>query len=171
MPANRIWQSNVPAAITQLLALVEGQVEAAGADVLVKDGTWTSMESARHILVVGWSGFHPDYEYPTRSFSEELGGAAVTVTTQQSGLEPVFLETFSINCASIARTGDTDIPQARATAYANTSLVGVVIDDLVRTPPVSKATMAAESQLHQVRARRGIDVIVTFSIECQAWAQ
>ena len=171
MPAGRIWQSNVPAAITQLLTLIQGQVAAANAQVLVKDGQWTSEESSKDVIVVGWSGFSPGYEYPSRSMSEELSGAAVTVATVQSGLEPAFLETFHVNCASIARTGDRNIAAARTIAYANVNFVGKTIDDLIRSPPVAKATMAAESALHQVNTRRGIDVIVTFSIECQAWTQ
>lgn len=171
MPAFRPWQSNVPGAITQLLALIQAQVLAVGTQVLVKDGQWTSEESAKDVIVVGWSGFYPGYEYPTRSLSEELGGAAVTVTTVQQGLQPAYLETFRINCASIARTGGKNIAAARTTAYANMGIVGNTIDDLIRTPPVSKATMAAESALHQVNTRRGIDVIVTFSIECEAWTQ
>lgn len=171
MPAGRTWQSNVPGAIAQLLALIQNQVTLQGLSVLVKDGQWTSEESAKDVIVVGWSGFYPGYEYPSRSMSEELGGAAVTVTTQQTGLEPAYLETMHVNCASIARTGGRNIAEARTTAYANMNIVGNTIDDLLRTPPVAKATMAADSALHQVNTRRGIDVIVTFSIECQAWTQ
>lgn len=169
--ANRVWSSNVPAAMSTLFSLIEAKVDSAGADVLVKDGQWISAESAEQVLVVGWSGFTPDYQLPRLSFSEELGSPAVTVTTTQSGLEPAFLEAFEIQCASICRTGDKDITTARNTAYANMGLVGQIIDDFIQTPPVAKATMAATSALHQVNNGRGIDVIITFSIECQAWAQ
>lgn len=161
----------MPGTIAQLLALAQAQVTLTGASVLVKDGQWTSEESAKDVIVVGWSGFYPGYEYPSRSMSEELGGAAATVTTVQSGLGPAYLETFHVNCASVARTGTRDVAEARATAYANVGIVGNVMDDLLRTPYVSKATMAADSALHQVSTRRGTDVIVTFSVECQAWTQ
>jgi hypothetical protein len=171
MPSGRPWQSNVPGAIAQLLTLIEAQVASAGAKVLVKDGQWASEESGKDVIVVGWPGFYPGYEYPSRSMSEELGGASVTVTTVQSGLGPAYLETFRINCASVVRVGAGSIASARTIAYANITLVGKTIDDLIRTPPVAKATMAADSALHQVQTRRGIDVIVTFGIECEAWTQ
>jgi hypothetical protein len=170
---SRTWQSRVPDVLDALVTLLTAAFANASPTVLVKDGPWISAESADQILSVGWSGFGPGYEFPSRSMSEELGGADVTAEGTQEGLAPSVRERMSITMASICRDGGSRVPSARVTAYRNASIVGATI-----APPnhtisgtVLSSTMGATNGLHQVLDRRGAIALVSFTIEAVTFPQ
>lgn len=170
----KTWTSPVPALLTALTSLLTQAFSLAGGDVLVKDGPWASAESANQVIAVGWSGFGPGYQFPSRSMSEELGGADVTAEGTQEGLAPSIREHLAVSMASIVRsTENTDMSSARVLAYANIAVVGAAIAPPNHTisKTVLSSTMGSVNALHQVQDRRGAIAIVTFSISCQAYSQ
>jgi hypothetical protein len=164
------YTSHVPAAIDALVALVRTGLS--NLDVLVKDGAWTSQETKQDIVCIGWSGFIPGYQFPSKTMSEQLGGADVSLTAVAEGLGPSIREVFVISCCSISRVGSTDgMPEARRRAYANMNAVGGMINPPWLEANVIKATMGTTSSLHQEQERRGALAVVTFSVEAEAYAQ
>jgi hypothetical protein len=173
---SRPWQTHIPDAVEALVSLTRGAITAAGATVEVHDGAFIGGGSISNLLIIGFGGFVPGYEYPSRSMSEELGNAAVAGENSFSGLAPGVIETFNIACASMVRSGSTDESDrqaSRRTAYANLQYVGQV---LPRTPwlngTVQKEPLMAPSVSYfPVQDRRGLLSVVTFTIRCQAWSQ
>jgi hypothetical protein len=173
------WSPRVPLAITALVAAFKTAMT--GVDVLAWDGPQVSTESLEDVVVVGWGGFPTSSRSPSRELSEQLAQPDVVVETVQQGLGPSLLETMTIDCSAMSRTGGTGAagstqggpPVARARAYQLMGLAGAAI-----TPPnhtlggvVMKSTMSAHGQLHQVQDRRGVLAIVTFTVECVATSQ
>jgi hypothetical protein len=169
---SRPFQSVIPAAIDALVGLTTAAASAANPDVLVKDGMWTSEESAGQLLSIAWPGFMPGYQYPTRSMNEELGQSGVTSSSAQMGLGASVMETFVIKCAALVRIGETlNISKARIQAYANMSIVGQVLGPPWLGGTVMKATMGTEGSLNQVQDRKGLLIVAVFGIECEGIAQ
>ena len=166
-PFSRPFAFNVPDVLDSLVAML--QQSAAGLDFLIKDGPWTSAESEPNAVCIGWSGFHPGYEYPTRSMSEQQVSQAVTVTTEVEGMGPSIKERMSIACSSLARPGGGDNIATRRTAYNQVKQVGL----LLRAPwpaGVMIAWISGGNLLYQLE-RRGPMAVVTFTIEAEAYAQ
>lgn len=167
---SRPWQSRTPDVIDALVSLFTAAFSTT--KVQVHDGPWTSMESSDQAVVVGWFGFPPTYEYPTRAMNEDEGLAAASVETVMEGLGPSLREKITVNCASLARQGSGKGGDARRAVYANLAIVGSAV---TANPTLSGASiqtvLGVTSQLHQVKDRRGALAIVTFGVECEAYAQ
>lgn len=158
-----------------LVSELKAVITQAGADIQVHDGPFIGGGSAPNAIVVGWPGFTPGYEYPSRSMSEETGNAAVAGENSQTGLAPALLETFTISCASLVRSGSTsplDISTGRRTAYQNLKYIGQILQGpqwLLGT--VKRATMGTSVSYFPVLDRRGLLNVVTFGIRCEGWSQ
>lgn len=168
----RPWASRVPDALDALVAGLQAAV--AGTSVIVRDGPWLEGGADPQVIVIGFTGFFSGYQFPTRSQSEDFGGAAVTSGGVMTGLGAGIMETFTISCASIVRTGDTKaVADARRTAYNNVTTVARVITQppLWMNASLMKATIASSHSLDYVQDRRGLLVFLPFAIEAQAFAQ
>lgn len=173
----RPWQSQAPVAMNALVALLKNQTATmTGDDVpVIHFGPFMGEASDNNIIAIGWTGFVPGYQYPSRFMSEELYGAALQSQVVEAGLGPSSTEMFEITNASLVRSGSTkegDRQAAVGLAYANLQLVGNVIAQ----PPwlsgtVAHAEFASPVNMHMVQDRRGFLAIVGFSIRCTAWAQ
>lgn len=141
--------------------------------ILVKDGMWVSEEAENFYAVVGWSGFTPGYQYPSRSMSEDLFGANITVVATREGLAPSLREKIDVNCAVIGRTADTTgVAEARTAVYGYVKQCGqAVANNRTLNGSAMLALMGMTSSLHQVQDRRGSLAIVTFDVQCQAYSQ
>lgn len=174
----RPWASRAPDAVDAMVALtkqVTANVQINGKSLATHDGPFLSSSSDSYVLQIGWGGFVPGYTYPSRSMNEDLGTGDLMADGVQQGLGPGILETFSIGCASLARSGSTSektMSQLRKAAYANTAYIGQVC---AVTPPlngtVARITMGSVHALRSVQERRGLLVMVTFSVKCDAWSQ
>lgn len=173
--AQRPWQSHIPDALDALVDLVEQNVALKGLDIKVSDGGFIGGGSATQVLQLGWPGFQPGYEYPSRSMSEETGNAAVASEGSLQGLAPGVIETFTIACASLVRSGttnQTEMRLARRTAYQNINLVAQVVQGPNNlNGSVSRMTMGSSVSYFPIQDRRGLLAVVTFGIRCEAWAQ
>lgn len=171
----RPYLSRVPDAMEALVDLVEQQVALQGLDIKVSDGGFIGGGSQTQVLQLGWPGFQPGYEYPTRSMSEETGNAAVSSQGVLQGLAPGELETFIIACASLVRSGSTsqaEMRAARRTAYQNVNIVASVVQGPGNLKgSVARVTMASTLSYFPVQDRRGLLAVVSFGIRCEAWAQ
>jgi hypothetical protein len=174
-PPGHTYSSQVPAALDALVARLRllPQVTSVPPTLHIHDGEWVWSGTDQQVVVIGWTGFVPGYQYPSRSMSEELGGVAVSSHAVWEGLGPSIRETFTISCASLVRLGEqtADTSVARKIAYGNMALVGANIGPPWLGGTVMKALMGATSSYHAGRDRRGLMTIVGFSIECEAYAQ
>ena len=180
------YSSRIPDAIDALVAAFTAAF--AGSDswpqgrVFVRDGPWLAAESGgayAQDMAVGWSGFYPGYQYPTRSLSEELGEATATATNLEGGLAPGQEETFSIDCASLVQTGadpsSAEWSLLRHLAYGNIAAAAAFVSDPLNdgylAGTVEKLVFARTNSLHQVPQRRGVLVIAAFTLECVSQTQ
>lgn len=170
----RPYQSLVPAAITALVAYVK-QATATIADLEVHDGPWVLGGSVKNVIVIGWEGFPTSVTRPAMAMEERLGAPDITSTGELLGLGPGIMETFNIACACLARDGTSDIPTARANAYSYQTLVGQILASREMAGQqiggVMQAIMSTTHDLHQVQDKRGALAVVTFNIQCKAFAQ
>jgi hypothetical protein len=175
MTAFRPWESHVPDALDALVDLVEQQVALQGLDIKVSDGGFIGGGSAPQVLQLGWPGFQPGYEYPSRSMSEETGNAAVSSQGALQGLAPGVIETFTIACASLVRVGTTNqagMRAARRTAYENIKVVSTVVQGPNNlNGSVARMLMGSTASYFPIQDRRGLLTVVTFGIRCEAFAQ
>jgi hypothetical protein len=171
----RPWESRVPDAIDALVSLLTQAISLAGDSITVHDGAFVGGGTQQDTIIVGWGGFMPGYEYPSRSMSEETGAAAVTGDSVQVGLAPGELETFVINVGSLVRSGSTsqpDVSASRRTAYKNLKYIGQVVQGPKwLNGTVARATIGSTYAYHPVQDRRGLLSVVTCGIRCEAWAQ
>lgn len=124
----------------------------------VVDGPQASSDASDDWLFVGSDGSEPT------QFME-------AANAQQSWLAfgKVKREDGFVTCAAVSRRGDTDIPAARASAYATVSAA----EDLLRTDPSLGGVVSLQSYLssHQcfvTQATAGAVARVVFSITYQA---
>ena len=172
----RPWQTHIPDAVEALVSLTRGVITRAGVDVEVHDGAFIGGGTQQNVLVIGFGGFVPGYEYPSRSMSEQLGNAAVAGESSFSGLAPGVIETFNIACASMVRLGSTDESDRQAgrrTAYQNLQYIGQVLplQPFLNGTVAKEPLMAPSMSYFPVQDRRGLLSVVTFTIRCEAWAQ
>jgi hypothetical protein len=179
----RPYNSRIPVALDAITAAFTAAFSGSDPRVFVRDGPWLASESGgpyAQDVAVGWSGFYPGYQYPTRSLSEELGEAAITATNTEEGWAPAQEETFTVGCASLVMSG-TDPKTAewsklRRMAYANiatasTYMASPEAGELYLNDQVMKLVIARTNSCHQVSQRRGILCVVAFSLEAVAMSQ
>jgi hypothetical protein len=91
------------------------------------------------------------------------------------GLAPGVIETFTIACASLVRSGSTsqaEMRLARRTAYQNINVVATVVQGPNNlNGSVARMTMGSTASYFPIQDRRGLLAVVTFGIRCEAWAQ
>ena len=177
------YNSKVPAALDAIVAAFTAAFTGSDPRVFVRDGPWLAAESGGAYpmdMAVGWSGFYPGYQYPTRSLSEELGEAAITGSNTESGLGPSMEENFTVGCASLVMSGNDPKPsewsKLRHMAYANIAAAATYIatpeaGQLYLAGTVEKLVFARSSSCHMVSQRRGVLCIVTFSLDCVSTSQ
>lgn len=177
------YNSKIPAAMDAIVAAFTAAFAGSDPRVFVRDGPWVASESGGSYaqdMAIGWSGFYPGYQYPSRSMSEELGSAAVTATNMEMGWAPSQEETFTVDCASLVMTGSDPKPsewsRLRHMAYGNIATASTYICDPARgqgylNDTVEKLVIARSNSCHPVAQRRGILCVVTFSLEAVTTSQ
>jgi hypothetical protein len=173
----RPYESKIPDVFDAVVAACTAAFTGSDPQVFVRDGPWVGGEAGGAYvqdLVVGWYGFYPGYQYPTRSLSEELGEAVITGTNTQQGWGPSQEEEFTFGCASIVAVGHQpstgEWSKLRRMAYGNIATAARYLADpengqLYLNDTTEKLTIAASNAAHQVSQRRGLLCVVTFSIE------
>ena len=171
------YNSKIPAALDALTAAFTAAFTGSSPRVFVRDGPWTAGESGGSLamdMAIGWSGFYPGYQYPTRALSEELGESAVSASNQEAGWAPSQEETVNVNCASLVLTGADPSPatwsKLRHQAYGNIATASAYIADPVAggqylNSTVEKLVIARTNSCHQVPQRRGVLCVVQYSLE------
>lgn len=171
------YRSRIPAAIDDLTATLKQRLELNPPErtVTVHDGPWAQGGTEHDRVIVAWGGFIPGYEYPSRSMSEQPGHAAVSSQSTQVGLGPGLMEQFSISCAAMSWTGSTggehDMSTARQRAYDLMTLTGTLVEPPWLNNTVMRAVFNRTGGLSQILQRRGLVMVVSFTIECTAMAQ
>ncbi len=172
------WESAAPKAMQAFYAALKNEI-ATMPDVPeppeVHFGPFMSEGTSGSTLQVGWQGFVPGYQYPSRTMSESLYSPVLTSTLTVEGLGPSEMETFEFVNASLYRTGSTaeaDRQTGMQAVYDNLKIPGKVL----QKPPwlsgtVASAVMAAPVNLHLVQDRRGFLAVLLFSVQCRAYAQ
>src|SRR5690242_15455547 len=100
----RPYSSKVPDALDALFQAFTAAFT--GTPVTVRDGPWTAAESGGAVaqdVAIGWGGFYPGYQYPTRALSEEMGDAAITTINTTHGMAPSQSEEITVECASFTQ--------------------------------------------------------------------
>jgi len=147
---------------------------AAGTDVLVKDGPWTSKESATSIIAVGFSGFQSRYERPGIAMGEQFGMADLQSNVRMEGLGPSLREAHSLTCASLVRLGGTkQIRSARDEAYENIRICALGISPTNGQWPggLELLTIGSSSTLSQTQDHNGVLAMVMFNVSGEVTAQ
>ena len=149
------WSSQVPDAITALLAAFTAAPALAGADV--RDGPVVTASAAKEAVLVGWTG-QPD---------DQLAADA-TVTPQVFG-DADDRELFTIRCAALVLNGENDLAAARARAYALHAACGAVVR---ANRSLSGTVGDSHMGPHALRQRPtpdGIVATVTFTVACDTF--
>lgn len=179
----RPYQSKIPDALDAIVAAFTAAFTGSSPRVFVRDGPWLATESGgatAQDMAIGWSGFYPGYQYPSRSMSEELGEAAVTASNTEAGWAPSQEENFTVGCASLVLSGADPKPgewsKLRHAAYGNIATASSYIaspeaGELYLNGTVEKLVIARTNSCHPVAQRRGLLCVVQFSLECTAVSQ
>jgi hypothetical protein len=174
----RPYKSKIPAAVDAVVAGFTAAFAGSDPPVYVRDGMWTASESGGAYpqdVAIGWYGFYPGYQYPTRALSEELGEAVITATNTEQGWAPAQEEEFTIGCASIVMSGmdpkGSQWSKLRRMAYGNIAaassyLASPEAGELYLAGTTQKLVIARQNACHEVATRRGLLCIVTFSVDC-----
>lgn len=177
------YNSKIPDAVDAIVAAFTAAFTGSDPRVFVRDGQWTASESGGAYgmdLAIGWSGFYPGYQYPTRALSEEMGSAAVNATNTEMGWAPSQEETFTVDCASLVMSGadpsNAEWSKLRHMAYGNIGAAAAYVSDpevgqLYLNDTVEKLVFARQNSCHLVSQRRGVLCIVTFSLDCTSTSQ
>lgn len=171
------YRSPVPGAIDDLVATLRQRIDLNPPQrrTLIHDGSFVQGGTEHDKIVVGWSGFIPGYEYPSKAMSEHTGGAVASGESDWMGLGPGIMENFQIHCITMAwtgsATGKADVSIIRRRAYDLVNLAGSLIAVPWLGGTVMKAEMAKSTELHVAQQRGGLLAAVTFSIACSAMAQ
>jgi hypothetical protein len=177
------YNSKIPAALDAIYAAFTAAFTGSDPRVFVRDGPWAAAESGGAYamdLAIGWYGFYPGYQYPTRALSEELGEAAVSATNTEMGWAPSQEENFTVGCASLVLSGADPGPaewsKLRHMAYGNIAAAASYVSDpetgqLYLNDTVEKLVFARQNSCHLVAQRRGVLCVTTFSLECVATSQ
>jgi hypothetical protein len=177
------YNSKIPAALDAITAAFTAAFTNSSPRVFVRDGPWNAGESGGSYaqdMAIGWYGFYPGYQYPTRALSEELGEAAVTAQNIEAGWAPGQEETFTVGCASLVMSGSDPSPgewsRLRHMAYGNIATASTYIADPQQggqylDSTVEKLVIARTNACHLVAQRRGVLCIVSFSLDCTTTSQ
>jgi hypothetical protein len=148
------WTSTVPAAIDALVRIFAAAPELEG--VVVRDGPAIESTAALEVLSVGWTGVEGETDIESQFVGEGLGG---NPDREQS----------SIRCAAAVLAGNTDVVAARARAYAlMTGAATAIARDRTLQRTVMRAMIGSHS-LSQDQTDRGLQAVVVFTVDCDAY--
>jgi hypothetical protein len=170
----KTWASSAPKAMTALTSELKAAVATLDNGPRVHMGPFISQASDQRVLVVGWAGLVSEFQGRRQAFGEDMGLPPVSGTSAPTGLAPGAIDTFTIGCASVVRSGsndEDDVAAALQQAYDQSAVVGSVCHG----PPwlsgsVSMAEVGESHEAHLVQDRRGILAVVLFGIRCSAFA-
>jgi hypothetical protein len=168
------YSPTAPDFVDAMVDLFTAAHQAAGTDVLIKDGPWITKESARSVIAVGFAGFFSRYERPGISTSEQFGMADVVTEAIQEGLGPSITERHVLTCASLTRVGSTKaMKDARREAYDNITICAAGISPTHGRWPggAYNIVFGSSSSLSQTQDRDGVLVMVMFSVSGEMTAQ
>ena len=149
------WSSQVPAAITALLAAFQTAPALTGVDV--RDGPVVTGSAANEAVLVGWNGQPSDTLAADASVNPEVFGDADD------------RETFTIRCAALVLNGQNDTAAARVRAYALLAACGAVVrGDRSIGGTVSDSHIARHA-LRQAQTPDGTVATVEFTVACDTY--
>ena len=149
------WSSQVPDAITALLAAFKAAPALAGVEV--RDGPVVAASAALEAVLVGWNGQSTDTLAADAGVNPEVLGDADD------------REQFTIRCAAMVLNGQNDLPAARARAYALLAACGAVIRGDRRIGGTVGDSHISSHSLRQVQTPDGTVATVTFGVACDTF--
>ena len=149
------WSSQVPDAITALLAAFHAAPALTGVEV--RDGPVVAASAALEAVLVGWNGQSSDTLAADAGVTPEVLGDADD------------REQFTIRCAAMVLNGQNDMAAARARAYALLAACGAVIRADRRLSGTVGDSHISSHSLRQVQTPDGTVATVTFTVACDTY--
>jgi hypothetical protein len=149
------WSSQVPDAMTALLAAFRAAPALSGADV--RDGPVVTGSAALEAVLVGWTGQPDDQLAADAAVNPEVFGDADD------------RELFSIRCAALVLNGQNDIAAARTRAYALLAACGAVVRADRRLSGTVGDSHIGTHSLRQDQRPDGSQATVTFTVACDTF--
>jgi hypothetical protein len=149
------WSSQVPAAITALLAAFRAAPALASVDV--RDGPQVTASAALETVLVGWNGQPSDQVAADAAVSPEVFGDADD------------RETFAIRCAALVLNGQNDLAAARTRAYQLLAACGAAIRADRRLGGTVGDSHISTHSLRQTQTPDGTVAAVTFGVACDTF--
>lgn len=149
------WASKLPDAMDGLVAVFTAAPEMAG--VPVRDGPSTSQATVQEILSVGYTGSEDETDAEAQASAE--------------GLNPVRdREQFTIRCAAAVLQGTGSISAARRRAYEIVGGAGAALARDHTLGGIVLRAMIGTHSLSQDLTDRGVQVVVVFGVDCDAYS-
>jgi hypothetical protein len=149
------WSSQVPDAMTALLAAFRAAPALTGVDV--RDGPVVTGSAALEAVLVGWNGSASDTLAADAAVNPEVFGDADD------------RELFSIRCAALVLNGQNDMAAARARAYALLAACGAVVRADRRLSGTVGDSHIGTHSLRQDQRPDGSQATVTFTVACDTF--
>jgi hypothetical protein len=149
------WSSQVPDAITALLAAFRAAPALAGTEV--RDGPVVTGSAALETVLVGWNGQPDGALAADAAVNPEVFGDADD------------RELFSIRCAALVLNGQNDMAAARARAYALLAACGAVVRADRRLSGTVGDSHIGTHSLRQDQRPDGSQATVTFTVACDTF--
>ena len=149
------WSSQVPDAITALLAAFHAAPALSGVDV--RDGPVVTGSAALEAVLVGWNGRADDTLAADASVNPEVFGDADD------------RELFTIRCAAMVLNGQNDLAAARARAYALHAACGAVVRADRRLGGTVGDSHMGPHSLRQTQTPDGTVATVAFTVACDTF--
>jgi hypothetical protein len=149
------WSSQVPAAVTALLAAFRAAPALVGVDV--RDGPAVIASAALEAVLVGWGGQPADTLAADAAVSPEVFGDADD------------RELFTIRCAALVLNGQNDLAAARTRAYALLAACGAVVRADRRLSGTVGDSHIGTHTLRQTQTPDGTVATVAFTVACDTF--
>jgi hypothetical protein len=149
------WSSQVPDAITALLAAFRAAPALAGTDI--RDGPVVTGSAALEAVLIGWTGQPGDSLAADATVNPEVLGDADD------------RELFTIRCATTVLNGQNDMAAARNRAYALLAACGAVIRADRRLSGTVGDSHVSSHTLRQEQRPDGSQATVTFAVACDTF--
>lgn len=149
------WSSQVPDAITALLAAFRAAPALTGTDI--RDGPVVTGSAALEAVLIGWTGQAGDSLAADAAVNPEVFGDADD------------RELFTIRCAATVLNGQNDMAAARNRAYALLAACGAVIRADRRLSGTVGDSHIASHTLRQEQRPDGSQATVTFTVACDTF--
>jgi hypothetical protein len=149
------WSSQVPDAITALLAAFRAAPALAGTEV--RDGPVVTGSAALETVLVGWNGQPDGALAADAAVNPEVFGDADD------------RELFTIRCAALVLNGQNDMAAARARAYALLAACGAVVRADRRLGGTVSDSHIGTHTLRQDQRPDGAVATVAFTVACDTY--